>query len=412
MSEGPPESTRSPSSGKGTASGKGERVRRERRRRSKRVPTDKPTSEPRSLVFWIVSVLGALLAVGATYILVIYPASSGPGSGKDVEVTIDRDEPLASVIEKLDRAGLVGSRSRFALYARLVSPTVAPGPHLLTDDASPQELLHRLERLGAATKAKVTIPEGWNRFDIAKRLQTLHVASQTAFLVATADALLLRELALDGDTAEGFLFPATYELAKDSDPRDVVRRLKSEFDRRFSALEQNHRLGRANLEATLGWSRRDIVTMASLVEKEAAVDEERPIIASVFLNRLRDSTFKRKVLQCDPTAGYGCLVLREKLPACAGYAGKITHAINMDPQNTYSTYTHEGLPPGPIANPGVKSLQAVLAPSITKYLYFVTRGEGRRHAFSETIEEHNTAVKDLRDRAQRDPRDQRDHGDH
>jgi UPF0755 protein len=391
-----PESSRSP-----TSAG-GERVRRERRRRRKRVPADKPEREPRSVAFWILSVLGALLAAAATYMLVIYPAGAGPGSGKDVELTFERDEPLASVVEKLDRAGLVASRGRFALYARLVSPSVSPGPHLLTDDTSPQELVHQLERLGAAAKAKVTIPEGWNRFDIAKRLQTLHVASQSAFLDATADSALLRELALDGDTAEGFLFPATYELAKDSDPRDVVRRLKSEFDRRFAALEQNHRLGRANLEATLGWSRRDIVTMASLVEKEAAVDEERPIIASVFLNRLRDATFKRKVLQCDPTAGYGCLVLRDKLPACAGYAGKITHAINMDPQNPYSTYTHEGLPPGPIANPGIKSLQAVLAPSITKYLYFVTRGEARRHAFSETIEEHNTAVKDLRDRAQRD----------
>jgi UPF0755 protein len=355
----------------------------------------------------VLSVLGALVAAAATYILVIYPASSGPGGGKDVELTFDRDEPLGSVVEKLARAGLVGSTSRFALYARLVSLSVPPGPHLLTDDASPQELVHRLERLGAAAKAKVTIPEGWNRFDIAKRLQTSHVASQAAFLEATTDATLLRELALDGDTAEGFLFPATYDLAKDADPRDVVRRLKTEFDRRFTALEQNHRLGRANLEATLGWSRRDIVTMASLVEKEAAVDEERPLIASVFLNRLRDTSFKRKVLQCDPTAGYGCLVLKEKLPACAGYAGKITHAINTDPQNPYSTYTHEGLPPGPIANPGVKSLQAVLAPSISKYLYFVTRGEGRRHAFSETIEEHNTAVKDLRERAQ-----QRDHGEH
>ena len=405
MSDSPPESTRSPSSGNGEG-GKGVRVKRERRRRRKRAPTEKPAPEPRSLVFWVVSVLGALLAAAATYILVVYPASSGPGGGKDVELTFERDEPLGSVVDKLDRAGLVGSRGRFSIYARLVSLSVAPGSHLLTDDASPQELVHRLERLGAASKAKVTIPEGWNRFDIAKRLQTLHVASLSAFLEATADASLLRELALDGDTAEGFLFPATYDLARDSDPRDVVRRLKAEFDRRFIALEQNHRLGRANLEATLAWSRRDIVTMASLVEKEAAVDEERPIIASVFLNRLRDPSFKRKVLQCDPTAGYGCLVLRDKLPACAGYAGKITHAINMDPQNPYSTYTHEGLPPGPIANPGIKSLQAVLAPSITKYLYFVTRGEARRHAFSETIEEHNTAVKDLRDRSQRD------HGDH
>ena len=394
MSDSPPESTRSSSSSRLESSGKGERVKRERRRRRKRVDPGAEARAPRSLLFWSLAFLGTLLAISATYLLVIYPSSAGPGPGKDVELTFERDEPLGSVIDKLDRAGLVGARSRFTLYARLVSMTATPGPHLLTDDASPQELVHRIERMGAASKAKVTIPEGWNRFDIAKRLQTLHVASQTAFLDATTDPTLLRELALDGDTAEGFLFPATYDLAKDPDPRDVVRRLKSEFERRFSALEQNHRLGRANLEGTLGWSRRDIVTMASLVEKEAAVDEERPIIASVFLNRLRDPSFKRKVLQCDPTAGYGCLVLRDKLPACAGYAGKITHAINTDPQNPYSSYTHEGLPPSPIANPGIKSLQAVLAPSLTKFLYFVTRGEARRHAFSETIEYllHDTHV--------------------
>src|SRR5690606_25798091 len=142
--------------------------------------------------------------------------------------------------------------------------------------------------------------------------------------------------------------------------------------------------GRAQLEGSLGWGRREIVTLASMVEKEAAVDEERPTIASVFLNRLRDPGFKRKVLQCDPTSGYGCLVLGDQVPACDGYAGKITPAINHDPHNTYSTYVREGLPPGPIANPGAKSLEAVLAPANTSYLYFVVR-EGRHHAFSETL---------------------------
>ena len=317
-----------------------------------------------------------------------------------MELTFDRDEPMASVIEKLDGAGLLGSKLRFTMLTRLSSPKIAPGPHLLTDDVGPGELLRRLERLGNAGKAKVTIPEGWNRFDIAKRLQALHVASQAAFLEATVDPTLLRELALDGDSAEGFLFPATYDLPKDADPRDIVRRLKTEFDHRYAQLEQNHRLGIANLEGSLGWTRREIVILASLVEKEAAVDDERPIIASVFINRLREPQFKRKVLQCDPTAGYGCLVLRDSVPACVGYSGKITHAVNVDPLNTYSTYVHEGLPPGPITNPGVKSLQAVLAPASTKYLYFVTRGEARRHAFSATLEEHNAAVKDLRDRSQ------------
>jgi UPF0755 protein len=390
----PPSSRPSPPS-----SGRG--VKRERRRRRKKVAPEK-TSAGRSALFWIFTVVGGAIAAGATYFLVVYPSSAGPGAGKDVEIVIDHDEPTSSVIDKLDRAGLLGSRARFAIYARLSAPTFAPGPHLLTDDAGPGELLRRLERAGAASKSKVTIPEGWNRYDIGKRLQNLHVASQSAFIEATGDGGLLRELALDGESAEGFLFPATYDLAKDSDPRDVVRRLVAEFERRFAALEQNHRLGRANLEATLGWSRREIVTLASMVEKEAAVDEERPIIASVFLNRLRDPSFKRKVLQCDPTAGYGCLVLKDKVPGCAGYTGKITHAVNSDPLNTYSTYMHEGLPPGPIANPGVKSLQAVLAPASTKYLYFVTRAEAHRHAFSETVEEHNTAVKDLRERSQRD----------
>ena len=382
----------------------GKRVVRERRRRRKRSRA-KGAEEPaasRGILFWVFTVVGGLIAVFAIYFLVIYPSSAGPGRGKEVELTLEHDEPVASVIAKLDAAGLLDSRARFAIYVRLSAATFAAGPHLLTDDAGPGELVRRLERAGSAAKSKVTIPEGWNRYDIGKRLQSLQVASQSAFLAASSDPELLRELALDGDSAEGFLFPATYDLAKDSDPRDVVRRLVAEFERRFAALEQNHRLGRANLEATLGWSRRDIVTLASMVEKEAAVDDERPIIASVFLNRLRDPSFKRKVLQCDPTAGYGCLVLKDKAPGCAGYNGKITHAVNMDPLNTYSTYTHEGLPPGPIANPGVKSMQAVLAPASTKYLYFVTRGEARRHAFSETVDEHNAAVKDFRERTQRD----------
>lgn len=380
-----------------TSTGKGERrVRRRRVRR--RSSGDEGKGR---VLFLLVLSIGALVGLAATYVLVIYPSGAGPGSGRDIELTFDRDEPASSVTAKLARAGLLRSPHVFAIYARLVALQVAQGPHLLTDDASPSELVHRLEREGHGARAKVTIPEGWTRFDIAKRLQSLHVAWAAGFLDATANTDLLREIGIEGENAEGYLFPATYDLPLDSDPKDVVRRLVSEFDRRFVQLEQNHRLGRAQLEGTLGWGRREIVTLASMIEREAAVDEERPIIASVFLNRLRDPAFKRKVLQCDPTSGYGCLALRDRVPACAGYAGKVTHAINMDPLNAYSTYVHEGLPPGPIGNPGMKSLQAVLAPSSTKYLYFVVRGD-RRHAFSETLEDHNTAVKDFKERTARD----------
>lgn len=390
-----------PASGPISSRGKGERrVRRKRVRRS-----SNPGEGRGRRVFWAITLLlGAAVAVLATYVLVLFPSGVGPGTGKDIEVVVDRDESMRVTVDKLERAGLLRTPRVFALYASLVAWKPTPGMHLLTDDASPQEIVRRLEREGHGARAKVTIPEGWSRFDIAKRLQSLHVAWSVGFLDATANTDLLREIGIDGDSAEGFLFPATYELPLDSDPKDVVRRLVAEFDRRFLQLEQNHRLGRAQLEGTLGWGRREIVTLASMVEKEAAVDEERPVIASVFLNRLRDPNFKRKVLQCDPTSGYGCLALRDRVPACAGYTGKITHAINMDPLNTYSTYVHEGLPPGPIGNPGTKALQAVLAPASTKYLFFVVRGD-RRHAFSETIEEHNVAVKEFRERTSKEPRE-------
>ena len=382
-----------------SSSGKGER--RKRRKRVRRDSRPSVPSPARRVAFGAFVAGGLALAAFVTWILVLFPRSAGPSTGKEVEVVIADGESIGAIAEKLDAAGLLKSRGAFGLYARLVAMRAAPGKHLLTDDAGAHELVARLERLGSASKAKVTIPEGFTRFDIAKRLNALHVAAAGAFLEATTSPALLRELAIDGESVEGHLFPATYELPLDSDPADVVRRLEAEFEKRWTMLEQNHRLGRAQLEGTLHWSRRDIVTLASMVEKEAAVDDERPIIASVFINRLRDPAFKRKVLQCDPTSAYGCLVLRDRVPACASFAGKVTHAINVDPANTYSTYVHEGLPPGPIANPGTKSLQAVLSPAVTRYLYFVVRGD-RRHAFSETLEEHNTAVKEFRERTSRE----------
>lgn len=380
------------------ASPKGERRKRKGRRRSSKPPESEKKTKLAPLAALL---LGALLALALTYLFILFPGTAGPGAGKDVDLAVDQDESVSSITDKLEKAGLLRSPRLFALYARVVGMRPAPGRHLLTDDAGPGELIRRLEREGRGARAKVTIPEGWTRFDIAKRLQTLHVGWSQAFLDASTSPDLLHEIGVDADSAEGFLFPATYDLPLDSDPKEIVRRLASEFDKRWAQLEQNHRLGRAQLENGLGWGKREIVTLASMVEKEAAVDEERAIIASVFLNRLRDPAFKRKVLQCDPTSSYGCLALKDKIPACAGFAGKPTHAINFDPANTYSTYVHEGLPPGPIANPGMKSLQAVLAPASTKYLYFVVRGD-RRHAFSENLEEHNTAVKDFKERTQKD----------
>lgn len=284
----------------------------------------------------------------------------------------------------------------FGLYVRLVGAHVAPERHLLTDDAGPQEIVRRLERQGAGKHAKIVVPEGFTRFDIARRLQAAHVATQVAFLEATTDATLLREVGVTGDSVEGMLFPATYDMALDSDPRELVRRMKTEFDRRFLLLEETHRLGIAQLEGAFGLTKRDIVTLASLVEKEAAVDEERPIIASV-LNRLRDLNFAQGAPVRPDRRGTDA--------SCCATASRVRglhgedHARHQHGSGERLQHVRaRGLPPGPIAKPGTKSLQAVLAPASTKYLYFVARGENRRHTFSETVEEHNTAVKEFRDR--------------
>jgi UPF0755 protein len=300
-----------------------------------------------------------------------------------------------ALAERLAAAGLVAHPRLFAVYLRLTggAASAARGAHLLSDDLSPREIVARLERSPFAGRARVTFPEGWTRFDMAKRLEQAGVCSQRGFLDASADPSLLRELRLEGaPSAEGFLFPATYDLAKDSDPREIVRRMKGEFDRRWSLAEARHGSSLNDLGASLGWGMRQIVTLASMVEKEAVVDEERPLIASVFVNRLRDPAFTPKLLQCDPTAGYGCLVTPESIPSCAGFTGKITHDLVADPENPYNTYKHEGLPPGPIANPGLKSLEAAMAPPATRWLYFVARGGGRS-TFSETYGAHASAVR-------------------
>jgi UPF0755 protein len=342
---------------------------------------------------WSAYAVAFLVACVLVGLLLVFPQTSGPGTGRDVELVVPGDESADALTERLTAAGLVRSPAVFALYLRATGAAkrVVPGTHLVTDDASPATLLSRLERTSGAGHTKVTIPEGFTRFDIAKRLQSLHVCPLRAWLDATTDAALLAELHIDGPSAEGFLFPATYELAFDSAAPDLVRRMKAEFDKRYALLEASHQPCVLELSTTLNWSQKEIVTLASMIEKEAAVDDERPIIASVFLNRLRDPSFSPKLLQCDPTAGYGCLVAPERAPSCLGYTGKVTHDIVSDASNAYNTYKHEGLPPGPISNPGARSIEAVMAPAMTRYLYFVARGEGR-HTFSETYGAHAAAV--------------------
>ena len=409
----------------GTTTGGGRRKRKRRPRKRKPASTRAPRAPSargararesrRHLLF----AAAGLLAVFTTSLLLLvfgYGRFRGPGtSAVELDWPADLDPESAAAL--LADKGLVRSASATALYFRASGGTsdFVPGPHVLPRNASPHDLRAMLSRSSSRPTVRVVIPEGFHRFDIADRLHKQGVTGQRAFLAATSDRDLLVELGIDTtasapstpvanqerttappESAEGYLFPATYDLQVDTDAHEIVRRLVAEADQRWSALVAQHGAGLSAVAASLGWGRREVVTLASIIQREAMMDDERPVIASVFYNRLLDPTFKpRRRLQSDPTAMYGCVAHPEEAPTCADYRGKPTSAVLHDPKNRYSTYMSGGLPPGPISNPGVASLQAALAPAATKYLFFVAKGGGR-HTFSETFGAHNGAIQRAR----------------
>lgn len=304
----------------------------------------------------------------------------------------------SQAVERLVAAGLVEDPRLMGLYLSVLLPTVSlePGEHLLREGLSPRELASRLARLPGRPGAKIAVPEGWHRKKIAARLEKAEICRADSFLRATQDRALLERLAIPGESAEGYLFPATYELGHNTAPSEVVSRMVKETRRRLEGLHAKHPGALARLGERHGFGEAELLCLGSIVERETSVAAERPLIASVFLNRLaaRDGETRGR-LQSDPTAAYGCEFEPERAASCASYDGKVGPALLRDADNRYNTYRHPGLPPGPIASPGLASLEAVLAPAESDYLFFVADGSGK-HAFSRTFEEHQTAVARLR----------------
>ena len=345
----------------------------------------------------------ALLVLG--WLLIVYPTRRGPGPGHEIDLALAQGASIDALAAQLADAHVIEHPAAFAIYARLLGAAtrLRTGDVVLADDMTPRTILMRVAVGMGRPLVDVMIPEGLTRFEVATRLEHWSICEATAFLEATESAELMRTLEVPASTAEGYLFPDTYELQVGQAPEEIVRRMVARWRRRALPEIESSLGSLADLRTASGGSFgvAEVMTLASIVEKEAAVSEERPIIAGVFLNRLRSDTFlPRHRLQADPAVSYGCRTEPERAPSCAGFDGRhITRAMLEDPTNRYNTYRNEGLPPGAVASPGIDSIRAVLHPAVHRYLYFVARG-GRRHVFSEEYDAHLVGVDALREREQ------------
>jgi UPF0755 protein len=332
----------------------------------------------------LASVLAAAL-LALAWLVIVYPNQPAPlrHESKTLALELDASSSPETVASRLASERLITQPGLFALYMRVLRADrqMRRGRVLVTAQMSARQLLQRVAVGYGTTPVRITIPEGFNRFDIANRLSEWGVCERADFLASVANEA----------SREGFLFPDTYWLHDGMSAEQVVTRLTANAKRRFAQLQDSEAAAFATLRRDFGFGLGEVVILASIVEKEAAVPSEQPIIAGVFLNRLRDARFHPKRLQADPTVGYGCLLLNT-LPSCAGFDGKrITRVMTADEQNPYNTYRIEGLPPSPIANPGLSALRAVLHPMAHDYFYFVARGDGH-HVFSSDLAAHNLAV--------------------
>lgn len=345
-------------------------------------------------------VLVAIVTSSLVWLLLVYPNRPSEGSGEPVRLELPPGATLEDVVDHLDRAQLVDDPFVFSVYLRVLgaSGRFREGRIALSRGLTPAMVARRVATGIGTVEVRVTIPEGFDSIAVAERLSELSLGERDDFIEAMRDPSLLEALDVPGPSLEGYLFPDTYDLRDDIPPREILGRMVQNHRTRTAPVFARHRAALDRLRAELSMSPHDVLTLASIVEKEAGVPEERPTIAGVFLNRLRSQTFRpRARLQADPTVSYGCRAEPASAPSCAGYDGRITRAMLSDAANRYNTYQHSGLPPSPIANPGLAAIEAVLAPDVHDYLFFVARGH-RRHTFSETLDGHETGVSALRER--------------
>ncbi|MBN2804806.1 MAG: endolytic transglycosylase MltG [Deltaproteobacteria bacterium] len=317
-------------------------------------------------------------------LFIAYPYSPQNGSFEDVLISINKGEGPRIISDKLEKNKIINSAYKFSLWIRFSKkiPRLRAGDFVLRGDMTPLEIFNTLSNVSSSKGIRVTIPEGFTIDKISRLFDEMELVSYGDFIKAATDPLLLAELKVEAPSFEGFLFPDTYYFFKDVTSQTIIKKMNSLFKKKFKSIE--------------GSETKDMlktVTLASIVQAEAKIMEEAPIIAGVYTNRLDKKIFPSLLLQADPTVSYGCnQLVKDRSPVCLSFLGKLTRRELKDKKNIYNTYVHKGLPPGPICSPGKDALKAAIHPKKVPYIFFVASKNGH-HKFSTTLKQHNIAVK-------------------
>ncbi|MCP4601292.1 MAG: endolytic transglycosylase MltG [Proteobacteria bacterium] len=345
-------------------------------------------SSKRRFAIWTGILLFGAAIVGV-YIFVIFPHSPGPGDGSVREIEIKSGIGPKRLAEVLSNAETITNPVFFAFWVRAIGglTRVKAGKFRILDNTTPFKILNVLSGRGIHQGVRVTIPEGYTLSRIGAALQRANVVTSKAFIAAATDRSVIEDLGMPGPTAEGYLFPDTYFFDESQSVNRIIETMYENFNERLTSIEMP---GKVEL--------RRVVTIASIVQAEAQVTEEMPVIAGVFSNRLTKPEFPSRLLQADPTVSYGCEpFVKPRAKSCKAFKGTLMRSQLDDSSNPYNTYRHRGLPPGPICAPGIEALKAAAKPADVSYFYFVVKTSGR-HAFSTTLKEHQRAVDQYRGR--------------
>lgn len=313
----------------------------------------------------------AFLVATAVYVD-IYIYAGKPVSAEPVKqvVIVEPGQKFKSLSQILYKKGVINHPAKFRLFSRIkgYDKNIKAGEYVLSSTMTPKIILE-IFVIGKVRLHRITMPEGYNLRQVAQVVSRAGFGTQADFFKAATNADLVHSKGIDAQTFEGYLFPDTYYFTKDATPEKII----SSMVKRFWSVFKPEWKNRAK---TLGFTIHQVVTLASIIEKETGAAVERPIISSVFHNRLK----RRIRLESDPTVIYGI----------KDFNGNITRR-DLAENTPYNTYRIKGLPPGPIANAGIKAIEAVLYPADTRFLYFVSKKDNT-HQFSTNLKDHNRAV--------------------